>query len=116
MHELTVAQEIMQIVRDQQGKGGFEKVEIIRLKAGCFSCIDEHALKFAFRVVSEGTSAESAQIELKIEPFAVKCQACGRLESSNNIPTVCAVCRSEEIKIEGDSTFEITALEVQWGQ
>jgi len=43
MHELSIAQEIIRIVTDEQRRHNFEKVSLIKLKAGGFSGIDGHA-------------------------------------------------------------------------
>jgi len=112
MHELTMAQELIRIVEDEQLRHGFEKVEVVKIKAGGFSGIDRHALDFAFQVVREGTCAAQARLELNIEPVKIVCRSCGFSMSARDAASSCPLCKSLDIALEGDSSFEIVALEV----
>ena len=112
MHELTVAQEIIRIIQDEQTRQNFDKVDLIRLKAGCFSCIDPHALEFAFQVVREGSCAAKARIDMTLEPVRIECRACGCSAEVDNASSSCPKCGSSDIVLQGDSSFEIIALEV----
>ena len=112
MHELSVAQEIIRIVRDEQLRHGFQKVNLIRLKAGGFSCINHRSLSFAFQVVREGTCASKAELDLESEPIKMVCRRCGFTANVTDASSSCPRCRSIDIALEGDSHFEIVDIEV----
>jgi len=112
MHELSIAQEIIRIVTDEQRRHNFEKVSLIKLKAGGFSGIDGHALKFAFEVVRQGTCAARADIDMTTEPIKCVCRNCGYCAIVQNASTSCPHCKSLDIGLEADSHFEIVSLEV----
>jgi len=112
MHELSVAREIMRIVEAERGRHGFGKVCRIRLRAGAMSGIDRHALEFAFQAIRPGTCAAGARLEMEREPLKMRCLDCGAETDAERGPARCAACRSERLRLEGGSTFEIVSLEV----
>ena len=112
MHELTLAQEIIRIIKNEQRRHGFHKVNLVKLKAGPFSGIDQHALSFAFDVIKEGTCAAQARIDLDLEPAKFVCRQCGFADSARNVSSSCPRCRSIDIALEGTCGFEVAALEV----
>jgi len=113
MHELSIAQEIIRIVTDQQKQHQFKSVEIIKIKAGGLSGIDPHALEFAFSVVAEGTCAENAQLDIKSEKIKSTCRKCRHAAENPNIFSTCPQCHSLDVALEASPSFEIVALEVE---
>jgi len=113
MHELTIAQELIRIVNDEQKRHRFQTVEIIKIKAGGLSGIDPHALEFAFSVVSEGTCAENAQLDIASEKIKSACRQCGHSADNPNIFSTCPQCQSLDVALEASPSFEIVALEVK---
>jgi hydrogenase nickel incorporation protein HypA/HybF len=65
MHELSIAQEIVETVRRYLPPGEARPVKSVKLEVGDLERITSDSLRFCFEVTSQGTSAEGA--ELKIE-------------------------------------------------
>ena len=113
MHELSIAQEIIRIVSDQQKQHQFKSVEIIKIKAGGLSGIDPHALEFAFGIVSEGTCAEQARLDIESEKIKSACRKCGHSADNTHIFSTCPKCQSLDVALQASPSFEIVALEVE---
>jgi hydrogenase nickel incorporation protein HypA/HybF len=100
MHEFSIAQQVVEVVRDAAAKAGAAKVTEIRLRIGEMSFISEEQLKFAIEELSRGTALEGANLELASEPGKAKCDSCGaeedvsykNLKAAGAAPTVCAKC------------------------
>jgi hydrogenase nickel incorporation protein HypA/HybF len=65
MHELSIAEELLQIITEKASQVGIGKIERINLKIGEFSGILPDALVFAFEMLSRDTIAQSAEIEIE---------------------------------------------------
>ena len=76
MHELSLAQSLLDIVEDYARREGFNRVISLKLSFGRLSGIDPGAFEFAFAIQAEGTKAEGAQLEFDIRPAVLYCMAC----------------------------------------
>ena len=112
MHELSIAQEIIRIVQDQQSQHGFDKVDTIRVHAGALSGVDSHALRFSFQVVRRGTCAAAAQLDIETEAMKLLCRRCGCTSSGEHGPTGCDKCGSQDIVFDASAEIYIISLEV----
>jgi len=113
MHELALAQNIMNLINEEQTRHNFTKVETIKLSAGGFCGIDPHALSFAFEIVRAGSCAAEAELDLQIDPIKITCRQCGFSASVEHGVSICPQCKSSEIMWDGDSHFDIVSLEVE---
>ena len=109
MHELSIAEELLDIIYRYAEDAGISKISSVNLRIGEFSGIFPDSLEFAFEVLSEGKITENA--DLNIEKVAPKyvCRECGFCsgEYSEN----CKKCGREEMSIEGGSELEIVSFE-----
>jgi hydrogenase nickel incorporation protein HypA/HybF len=62
MHEVSIAQSILNIIKETAEKSGAKKIIGVKLKIGEFSCINFSSLQFAFSLISQGTPAEGAKL------------------------------------------------------
>jgi hydrogenase nickel incorporation protein HypA/HybF len=65
MHELSIAEELLQIITKKAALVGIGKIERINLKIGEFSGVLPDALVFAFEMLSKDTIMECAEIEIE---------------------------------------------------
>ena len=109
MHELSVAEELLSIIRDSAEKAGVKKVAAVNLRIGELSSILPESLEFAFQILSQGTITDGARINIDHAPAALLCGRCGarvgREESS------CGRCGSDEMRVIGGDQLEILSFE-----
>jgi len=74
MHELGIAQQIVEIA--VEGSGG-ARIRRIVLEVGQLAAVLPEALRFCFEAASEGTEAEGAALEIVEVPGRARCRACG---------------------------------------
>ena len=113
MHELYLAESIINIVRDYAARDGFKKVNSVSLSYGRFSCIESQSLQFAFDVQSKNTPAEGAVLEFQILPAMIHCFSCEKdLEVKVHTGT-CPGCGGVEVVLTaGTEELQILELDV----
>ncbi len=113
MHELSIAQSIIEIVDEEARKHGAGQVKKIKLKIGEFSGVVKEALEFSFDVVKNGTIAENAELEIEVVKFKALCNSCGFiLEDMNDFNLFCRVC-GEPMRIISGKEMNIEYIEIE---
>ena len=78
MHEMAIAEGILNIAFDYAEKNQASKITKITLKLGEMSGVEIEALNVSFDVLTKGTIAEGAELEVKRVPLMGKCNKCGK--------------------------------------
>ena len=76
MHELSIAQNLIDIVSDQCLKNGFKEIESINIKVGRASGIMPDALSFAFNAIKTDSIAKNASLNIEEIPVTGQCRDC----------------------------------------
>ncbi len=76
MHELSLAQSVLEIALDHAEKNDAVRIERLVLSFGRMSCIEPSALETAFTVLARGTRAEGAELRFEVIPAVVSCLSC----------------------------------------
>lgn len=77
MHELSVARRLVSIALYEAKRHNAKRVSQIRLVLGRLSLVRREQLVFWFRMLSEGTPLEGAELLIEEEPGEVECPSCG---------------------------------------
>ena len=77
MHEMSVAQSLIDIIRNEMDKNGVTSLQVVKVKAGRINAIVPEALETAFWSLTQGTAMEGARLELETVPLELECGACG---------------------------------------
>jgi hydrogenase nickel incorporation protein HypA/HybF len=113
MHELYLAESIINIVGDYAMRDGFKRVNSISLSCGRFSCIESKTLQFAFDMQAKDTPAEGAALDFKILPAAIHCFSCEKDLEVNAHTGVCPACGGLEVVLTaGTEELQILELDV----
>ncbi len=78
MHELSLCESIRQVVENHAGAHSVDRVKRVWVELGCFSCVSQEALSFAFDVVMRGSVAEGAELIVLDLPGKAICHDCGK--------------------------------------
>lgn len=112
MHEVAIAQGLLQIVKEQVALYGAQKVTKVKVKVGALSGVLPEALELAFTALSRGEVTEGATLEVEVVPVRVKCESCGVLEE---VPfLVCPNCGGLVEMLSGRE-LQIESLEIEDG-
>jgi len=113
MHEVSIAQGLLEIAIDSCKKQGFSGIELIKVKIGKASGIMPDSLLFAFEALKVGTIAEKAVLTINEIPVSGFCDSC------NNNFTVeeayvlaCPLCGDTSFRVETGRELNIDEMEV----
>jgi hydrogenase nickel incorporation protein HypA/HybF len=96
MHEMSVAQSLMEVVQDEMDKQGLSKLIRIKVKHGRLTAIVPEALEMAFQILTAKTKYADVVLELEEVPLRVRCGECGREftpEDATNMYLPCPYCQ-----------------------
>jgi hydrogenase nickel incorporation protein HypA/HybF len=100
MHELSLAQSLLELIRQQAAEHGFARVNLVKLSCGRLSGVEPQALDFAFTCAIPGTLCEAARLELTILPLKLHCFDCDQeLAREDGDPTTCPVCGGSRVTV-----------------
>ncbi|GAB6067831.1 hydrogenase maturation nickel metallochaperone HypA [Methylothermus subterraneus] len=94
MHELSLAENLCQIIEDQAKQHGFTRVRKVVLAVGALSCVEPQALEFCFAEVTAQTLAQGASLEIVPIPGRGRCLRCLREQAMAELYALCAACHS----------------------
>ena len=114
MHELSIAQSLLQIVQDETTKHGVSRVTRVYVRIGTLSMIVPEALTFSFEVITERTIAEGARLDIEVVPATGRCQNCNiDFEIMDKSFFLCPECGGVASEIISGKELEITHIEAE---
>ena len=111
MHELGIANEILDAALSEADRHAAKKVTSIRLRVGVLRAIEPENLSFLFEHLARGTPAEGALLEIVEEPVRVECEACGVSETPS-FTLECPRCKGADVSIKGGDSLSILSMDV----
>lgn len=112
MHEMSLAEGIVQIVEDAARTQGFSRVRAVRLEIGQLSSVGVEALRFCFDAVTRDTLAEGARLEVDSVPGTGWCMMCGRSVPLPALYEACPCCGSYQVQPTEGTEMRVKNLEV----
>jgi len=113
MHEMALAESIVQLVEDAARADGCTKVKAVWLEIGQLAAVEKEALRFCFDAVTHDSIAEGARLEIVETPGQGWCMKCERNVAITALHEPCPVCGSYQIQVTGGSEMRVKELEVE---
>lgn len=113
MHEMSLAEGILQIVEDAAAQQGFKRVTEVRLEIGALSGVEVEALTFCLDVVLKNSVADGAKVELERLPGQGFCIACGQSVEIAALYDACPLCGSYQVQATGGTEMRVKDLLVE---
>jgi len=112
VHELGVANEILDVALSEAERHAAKKVTSIRLLVGVLRSIEPGNLSFLFEHLARGTPAEGALLEIVEEPVRIECPACGPSEA-RAFTFECPRCQGSGVSVTGGDALGILSLDIE---
>jgi len=113
MHEVSIAQGLLDIAIDNCKKQGYEGIESIRVKIGKASGVVPDSLLFAFEGMKLGTIAEKAVLIIDEIPVSGFCKSCKKkFTVEEKYVIVCPLCGNLSFQVETGRELNIDEIEV----
>ncbi|SNS71120.1 hydrogenase nickel incorporation protein HypA/HybF [Granulicella rosea] len=112
MHEISIAESIVQIAEAKAREQYARSIQVIGLRLGTFTTIVPDALQFAFEIARQGTLARDARLDIEIVPMVVRCVVCEA--STQPVRGVCLICEhcGFPLEIVSGEELQIDYIEV----
>lgn len=113
MHEMSLAQEIIQILHEQLKTMDLQKVIKVRVSVGALLAVERESLNFAYKVLAEDTPLKDSNLEIIEEPVMASCRKCGNTYKVENYSYVCPKCKNNDFTIVEGNKMYIKEVEVE---
>ncbi len=108
VHEIGIAEAILDAV---EKRAAGRPVKHARVRAGALLRISEPAINQAFAMVSAGSPAEGARLELVIVPARHICRTCRHTTTSDDAFASCGGCGGIDIVTEGGDELILESIQ-----
>lgn len=113
MHEMALCESILQILEEQARAQAYNRVRAVRLEVGELAQVELEALRFGFEVVTRGTLAEGARLDIIDVQGEAWCSRCRRSVRARERFDCCSECGGFELQITRGEEFRVKELEVE---
>lgn len=112
MHEMAIAEGILDIALDYAARNDAQQVQCISLLLGEMAGVETEALQFCFESLARGTIAEKAELKLHMMPLLGRCTDCGKQTHIERYNFVCPECGAGPLEILSGRELQVEYLEV----
>ena len=99
MHELKIAEELVQIIIQVAESEKLKKVTKVNIQFGKMIMIVPDIFQFVFESAVKGTIAKKAKLSLEILPVKIACNKCKEETVIDDLLFVCPYCGSNNLEI-----------------
>jgi hydrogenase nickel incorporation protein HypA/HybF len=113
MHELALAESILDAVsRELEAYPGATPVRI-GVKVGVMAAVDIDALQFCFEIALRGSKWPRLKLDAEVVPGEAHCLACGHRMRTEVVVLDCMRCGSTQTVMHGSDELDLACLEVE---
>ena len=112
MHELSIAQNILEIVHQHLPPHERPLLRSVRLRIGSQAGIVTDSLRFGWEALTADGPLASSTLEVQTVPFTLRCLACGQTSSPGEGIALCPACGSPRTEVLGGTELQVVELEL----
>lgn len=112
MHEMAIAQNIIDIVAQEMERNGVEKLKTVYLAVGRMSAVVPEQLRMCFEILTTDHKLSGAKLDIRVVPITYCCGGCGREFTSEGITDSCPFCADMHPEITFGRELKIESIEV----
>ncbi len=112
MHELSLAQNIVEIVHQHVPTLDLPKVRTVDVLVGAASGVVADSLAFSYSAIVSGTSLASSSMKIEHIPYRVHCRSCGLTSDHDDGLRICPACGSMETTVVSGTELRVQAIEL----
>ncbi len=112
MHEMSLAEGVLQLIEDAARTQDFARVTTVWLEIGQLSGVEVEAMKFCFDAVMRDSIADGARLEIVATPGSGWCLQCSMAVPMSEVFGECPRCGSYQMQVTGGTEMRVKELEV----
>lgn len=112
MHELSIAQNILEIVREYVSEERAAEVQAVKVRVGELSGVVAESLEFCFSAIISDTALKHATLKIESVPAQLHCSACGHSCSPDGLLFRCPGCGAGSIQLVSGTELQVIEIEL----
>jgi hydrogenase nickel incorporation protein HypA/HybF len=112
MHELAIAQNILELVQQSVPKEQAGAVRWIRIRVGQLSGVVPDSLDFCFNAIVSETEMPKASLAIEHMPTVSRCKNCMYQFQIEDLVFLCPACRSANLELISGKDLEVVEIEL----
>ena len=112
MHEMALAEGVLQLIEDAARQQEFSKVTAVWLEIGQLSGVEVEAMTFCFDAVMRDSIADGARLEIIALPGTGWCMECSIAVPMAEVFGECPRCGCHQMQVTGGTEMRVKELEV----
>lgn len=115
VHEMSIAQSLLDIVLEEGRKHRLQEVKTIKLQVGALAAVVPDSLRFCFDLLSQQTIASGASLEIETVPIVARCSDCKELFEVENNVFLCPQCGQPTLDLISGRELSLMSIEGETG-
>jgi hydrogenase nickel incorporation protein HypA/HybF len=112
MHEMSVAQNIIDIVQQAVPSARTPAVTSVRVRLGSLSGVVAESLAFCFDALVADTAMARARLVIERVPTACDCRACGTRFEPDALIFFCPACGGGDVRLVSGRDLQVVDVEL----
>lgn len=112
MHELGIAENILQIVQQSIPENRAANVRRVRIRVGQLSGVVPDSLDFCFSAIVNDTEMRQARLEIEQVPLTSECKDCRQRFQVSDMEFFCPSCQSANLELISGRELEVVEIEM----
>ena len=113
MHEMSLAESVLQIIEEAAVAQKFVRVKTVWLEIGQLSCVEQEAMRFCFDAAMQDSIAQGARLEIIEVAGTGWCETCACDVPLAALYEACPKCGGYGLNITGGDAMRVKELEVE---
>ncbi len=110
---MTVTDALLKMAVGAAESNGASRVTKITIKIGEMTHLNRDSVEYYFALMSEGTPAEGASLEIEEIPLRASCGQCGADFDASGVRLTCPECGSTKTSITAGREMYLDSVEVE---
>ena len=112
MHELSIAQDILAIIRQNVPQEELKNIQSVNVKIGEMAGVVPDSLEFCFQAMVSGTEMEDSKLVIEKIPFVLVCSTCGKTSTNEFGIKICSHCSSPDTNVISGLEMQVVDIEL----
>jgi len=112
MHELSIAQSVLEIVRQSVSDRDLKSISAVTMKVGELAGVVTDSLEFSFKALISDTPFSDASLVIETVPFTIRCLSCGKTSRVESGFSVCPACSGADTRVLSGNELQVVSIEL----
>ncbi|MCE5336561.1 MAG: hydrogenase maturation nickel metallochaperone HypA [Desulfobacteraceae bacterium] len=116
MHELSIAESVLEIVTEEARKHGLERINRIKLQVGELAAVVPDSLMFCFELLRRDTIASEAVLEIETVGIVARCDQCDFSFEVRGQVFRCPRCSKPVMELLSGRELSVSSIDGETGE